>query len=79
MSRSRRKTPIAGTTTADSEKWWKGWWHRRFRRAERRAIQRGDEVMPHVRELSNPWLAPKDGKHHYPDDGFWDQARILRK
>jgi hypothetical protein len=81
MSRSRKKVPVCGLTTADSEKWYKRWWHRRYRRKERRAIQRDDELMPHFREVSNPWLAPKDGKFWHVDDGddFWDIARILRK
>lgn len=62
MSRSRKKTPVTGTTTARTEKWYKRMWHRRWRQAVKRAVQRGDELMPHRYQFSDPWDGPKDGK-----------------
>ena len=67
MSRSRRKTPMTGTTCAESERYDKRIWHRRFRRAVTSAISGDKEVMPHVRDVSDPWRFAKDGKT------FWGQ------
>ena len=63
MSRSRRKTPICGITTAESEKQDKRIANRRLRRRVRSAL-RGDPdaPLPLLREVSNPWLMDKDGK-----------------
>jgi hypothetical protein len=64
MSRSRRKTPIRGVTTSDSEKFDK----RVANRAERRAVKTavvstsGFDVLPAKRERSNVWAMAKDGK-----------------
>jgi hypothetical protein len=62
MSRSRRRTPIFGITTSDSEKQDKREANRRLRRAVRLALDAGDEVLPHLREVSNVWGFAKDGK-----------------
>ena len=64
MSRSRRKTPITGISAADSEKAEKAANHRRERRRVRQVLGAEPEadVLPHTRELSNPWLMSKDGK-----------------
>lgn len=63
MSRSFRHTPIAGNTTARSEKLDKRDNHKRWRARVRQALFREDENMPHEREVSNPWSMAKDGKH----------------
>lgn len=78
MSRSRRKTPICGITTAPSDGEWKARAARRLRHrvkqqlgttldAERFAGKRWDVI--------DPWDAPKDGK-------FWfglERRELLRK
>jgi hypothetical protein len=64
MSRSLRKTPIFGFTTAVSEAFDKATWHRAFRRAENQRLQSAsDDESRHFRELSSPWWMQKDGKH----------------
>ncbi len=62
MSRSKRKSPIRGITSADSEKEDKVAAHRKFRRTIRIALDQGADILPHVRELSNQWAMAKDGK-----------------
>tara|TARA_R110000822_G_C14996237_1_gene460243 strand:+ start:161 stop:370 length:210 start_codon:yes stop_codon:yes gene_type:complete len=58
MSRSTRKTPIFGNTTAESDK--------EFKQASNRAIRRsrnqGEE--PHDKEHGDPWKSAKDGKSY---------------
>ena len=66
MSRSRKKTPIIGHTTAESDKPWKAKAARSFRHAARRALGRaeGEALLPERRwAVVNPYDAPKDGKH----------------
>ena len=77
MSRSRRKTPIFSyCTTDDHEHWWKHAANRALRRAIRMALQRGSETLPLLREVSNNWTWPKDGRRWYG----WDvDPRYLRK
>lgn len=66
MSRSRKKTPIHGITTARSEKDDKRMAHGKQRAAEKQAITKimgGEEVpLPLQRETSNPYTFEKDGK-----------------
>lgn len=73
MSRSRRKTPICGITTAESDKPGKVADHRRLRRINRQRVADGMEPL-HVRAVSDPWNHPKDGKQYAPRD-----ERVLRK
>ena len=73
MSRSRRKTPICGITTAESDKPGKVADHRRLRRRNRQRVAHGMEPL-HEREVSDPWGWPKDGKAYYPRD-----PRVMRK
>jgi hypothetical protein len=75
MARSRRRTPIFGITTSDSEKRDKRLANRRLRRKVRLSIARGDEALPVLREVSDVWGFDKDGKR------FWAEAgeRDLRK
>ena len=65
MSRSIRHTPIAGITTAASDKWAKRRAQRSWRQAVRVAVGKGKEVLPELREVSNVWSMPKDGKRWY--------------
>lgn len=72
MSRSKRKRPIFGNTTADSEKRDKVIYHRRFRRrvadALRESLQSGeDATFPLADEVGNQWLFDKDGKTYWSD------------
>lgn len=61
MSRSRRKTPIIGCTTSESDKPAKVSDHRRLRRRNRQRIQAGLDPLDE-REIGGPWNWPKDGK-----------------
>ena len=65
MSRSVRKTFITGSTKSPAEKRDKVSNHKRERRAVKQAIDRGDELMPHYREVSNPWNMSKDGRFYF--------------
>jgi len=67
MARSRRKNPFCGWTTCASEKEDKRIWNRKYRKAVKRAVQRGDEVLPLMREVSNVWDGGKDGKQYFAD------------
>ncbi len=58
MSRSTRKTPIFGNTTAPSDKEFK----QASNRAMRRARNQGEE--PHDKEYGDPWKSAKDGKSY---------------
>ncbi len=65
MSRSRRKTPIAGITTAESDAEWKRKAARRLRRHAKTAltIDPLSFALAGKRwDVVNPWDAPKDGK-----------------
>ncbi len=67
MSRSHRKTPKGGITTAKSEKEDKRFANRKERRKVKIVLQITPEaeILPHRREISNPWVMAKDGKHYY--------------
>lgn len=63
MSRSRRKTPIFGITTATSEKYDKRLNNRALRAAVRKRLSHDLEcVAPVMREVSDPWCMAKDSK-----------------
>ena len=63
MSRSRRKSPIRGITTAPSEAYDKAQWHRALRHAEKQRLSTAPDSEPcHPREFSDPWTMRKDGK-----------------
>ena len=78
MSRSRRKTPKTGVTTAASEKREKLAAHRKERRIVRSVLRKdGDSVkFLHRREISDPWNMAKDGKIYW---GKRLDAKELRK
>lgn len=77
MSRSKRKTPITGIATAETEKAEKAAWHRRHRHAEKVRLNRaGTEYVGRShKEYSNPWSMSKDGKK------YWAKAQpsLMRK
>lgn len=65
MSRSRKKNPITGITTAETEKLFKQQEHQRERANTRTALANLDpegDVLPHPKQFGNPWAGPKDGK-----------------
>ena len=78
MTRSRKKTPITGITTAESEKAEKLAAHKRERRRVRQKIQSDPdaEILPHTREVSSPWQMAKDGKTYH---GARVEPKVLRK
>ena len=66
MSRSFRRSPVTGMTTARSEKKDKQRAHRSLRAAERTALETvmvaGDAVFPVLREVADVNTFGKDGK-----------------
>jgi hypothetical protein len=64
MSRSRRKFPIRGNTTAGSEKHSKLKANRKLRRLTKVTLKRRKEVLPLLREVSDKWDFEKDGKKY---------------
>jgi hypothetical protein len=78
MSRSCRKTPIVGITTAASEKRDKQLANRRLRRVVKRVLRDEPEaqVLPLKREVSDVWAMDKDGKCWF-DAGR--HAELMRK
>lgn len=78
MSRSRRKTPITGITTAKSEKGDKQIANRRERHRNRQLLgfSFDDASLIHRKQAGDPWLMEKDGK------AFFDQEKypeLMRK
>jgi len=76
MSNSTRNNPAGGWTTARSEKYAKRIANRRFRRKTREAIHHGREPPVHLRQISQRWLWPKDGKRwfgYHPDEVWWQR------
>ena len=67
MSRSRKKTPVHGITTAASEKEDKRDANRKFRRKTKQQVDKCEENLSELREISNIWSFGKDGKV-YRDD-----------
>lgn len=69
MSRSIRKTPIFGYTTARSEAHDKRQWHKRLRAGERAQLASvgpdTDPVTIHRNAVSSTWDMAKDGKHWF--------------
>lgn len=76
MSRSYRKTPIAGNTKAESEKQDKRLANRQFRAALRRASTDEDALIPLKREVTSLWKFNKDGKQYL---GSHPPAEWMRK
>lgn len=70
MSRSARKTPIRGVTTASSEKQDKRLANRKFRRLVKTSLKNDSEVLPLIREVSNVYGFEKDGKLYFDSRKF---------
>lgn len=68
MSRSRRKTPKGGITTAESEKKFKQFEHKKRRRHDNVLLDKVEEDgYSSDKEFGNPWAGPKDGKVWHGD------------
>jgi hypothetical protein len=68
VSRSKRKTPITGITTAESEKRDKRIANKNLRRVAKTIIQQKDSdelTLPILREVSNVWDMKKEGKQYF--------------
>lgn len=80
MSRSFRRSPFCGMTTAESEKKDKQLAHRRERRIVRQILDSDPlrPVLPHRREVSNVWSFDKDGKQRLSADSPYF-LEIMRK
>ena len=79
MSRSYKKTPICGLTTAKSEKEDKRLANRRFRRASRNLVKSNREPFYRLREVCNVWDFAKDGKMYYDKEAVKKYPKALRK
>lgn len=67
MSRSRRKIPIRGITTAESDKRYKAAEHRAERRGYRARLNTSldpDDPRLHATDYGNPNRSEKDGKQY---------------
>lgn len=76
MSRSFTHSPAGGISCALSEKDDKRSWHRAYRRACAIALVQGNELLPTIREESDPWVMAKDGKRW--DGGPGEAPRITQ-
>ncbi|AGA08976.1 hypothetical protein [Sinorhizobium meliloti] len=75
MARSRRRTPITGMTTAESDKGFKVKEHRRERVALR-ALDISSQEPQSSKVFGNPWRGDKDGKQRF-DPAMYPQ--LMRK
>lgn len=77
MSRSLRKTPVRGITSAESEKKDKTTSHRTHRRTLKQKITENLETpLPTEQQLTNPWSMSKDGKFRFDPKHF---PKLMRK
>ena len=77
MSRSRRKLPFIGVTTAVSEKDDKRFANRKERHSNPQILHTtvDDPLLRHKREVGNPWLFAKDGKSRFDPQAHPEWAR----
>ena len=84
MSRSYKKTPVSGNTSADSDKIGKRIWHKQFRHKTKQILKSThndaelleDVNIPNEKEVGyGPWHWPKDGKRYL---GEWIKNNIER-
>lgn len=83
MSRSLRKTPIFGHTTARSEADDKRLWHKRWRARGREQLAalepHGDPLSVHRHTVSSTWDMAKDGKAWFSPQGQREAAERAGK
>jgi hypothetical protein len=78
MSRSRRRTPITGFTTAETDHPWKKAAARKLRRRVRQHLKTtldGDRFAGKRWDLVNPYSSEKDGKCYWREPN----AEMMRK
>lgn len=77
MSRSRKKTSIGGITNSCSEKQDKRIYNRRYRHSCKQYLQIDyeRELLPHLKEYSNPWSMDKDGKKWFDAKKYFKRMR----
>jgi hypothetical protein len=78
VSRSRRRTPITGITTAASDHRWKKAAARKLRRRVKQHLEAtldGDRFAGKRWDLVDPWTSDKDGKTYRRDP----DAETMRK
>ena len=76
MSRSKRKTPKCGNTTAKSEKQDKILSHRKTRAVERKEMLKPEDAATppiHHRDNTDPWSMGSDGKQRF-DPEKWPKG-----
>lgn len=79
MSRSRRKTPITGVSTARSEAQDKALWHRAMRRVEKSRLAHQPDCLPRSEhQFRDPWSMAKDGKTYWAKPAEF-VGRLMRK
>ncbi len=84
MSRSRRRTPISGITTAKSEQWDKRACNKVIRLRVKKLLRGDNEAYldPLANECRNIWSMAKDGKYYWSRKKFarflW-YAKMMRK
>ena len=76
MSRSRKKNPFSGH--GDREKWDKRKNNRRLRRKAKVALEQDKEILPIMKEVSNPWNMNKDGKSRLNKDSDWYEKEMRK-
>ncbi|MBU3032394.1 hypothetical protein [Paracoccus marinaquae] len=74
MSRSRKRTPVVGITTAPSDKPYKVAEHRRERRSAKVSIGNGAEPE-HPKAFGDPWRGEKDGKAYLDNPSAGDMRK----
>lgn len=80
MSRSYKKHPGGGITTAMSDKPGRKTDHRRYRHYYKDRIRHEDYdniEPPNVKE--NPWNWPKDGHQYWSEGKTWNNGEFMRK
>ncbi len=79
MSRSKRKHPITGWMTSESDKWWKKWASHRLRRRVKLMILRDwYDVAKWLRsrDITCSFTDPKDGKQVFDPK---EHPELMRK
>lgn len=84
MSRSRKKNPFVGFTTADSEKKDKTKSNKKLRRIQKEKLNKSfidfdGNVFPDIKEVSNIYDFAKDGKKFYDNNKIKKYKKYLRK
>lgn len=80
MSRSKRKKPIFGITTSESEAEDKRLWHKRMRARVREQLHHEPDPQPiHENAVGSVWAMSKDGKHYWFPRQEAMLAKLMRK